>query len=323
MYCLRPVAAGWEGDTLVKGLLVYAGLASVACIWGFNFLVSRLSMDKFDPVLFTFLRFGLAVPVLFAILKWKEGSIAVARKDIPALAAIGLFGVSVLEMATMYCIRYTTLANSSMLSVAPWPIFAALFAPLFIKERMTKRLAAGGAIALAGVVFVIGGSAGGMNFSSSNMFGNLLSLGVSIVGALYNLAAMPLMKRYSSLRVTSWYALFGSLFLLPFTRESWQAMAPGNLTALDAAAIGYNVLFCTVFAFVAWNACMQKVGAARANFFRYLVPFTATLLGFIFLKEPFTVWQGFGAALMTAGLVFISMDKSAAAPAARNTPLPD
>jgi drug/metabolite transporter (DMT)-like permease len=44
------------------------GLVLVAIIWGMNFGFSRLEMAKFDPILFAFLRFGIAVPFFFLLL---------------------------------------------------------------------------------------------------------------------------------------------------------------------------------------------------------------------------------------------------------------
>jgi drug/metabolite transporter (DMT)-like permease len=69
-------------------------------------------------------------------------------------------------MLVMYSIKFTTLANASLLNVAPWPIFAALFAPLFFRESITIRLIIGGAIALVGVALIILGGANGFDWSA-------------------------------------------------------------------------------------------------------------------------------------------------------------
>ncbi|MFC4597634.1 DMT family transporter [Cohnella hongkongensis] len=287
----------------------YAGLVAVAAIWGANFGVSRSALETFDPVLFAFLRFGLAVPCFFLLLRWKEGSVGLPWKVKLQLAAIGLVGVTGLEIAVMYSIKYTTLANASLLNVAPWPIFAALFAPLFVKESFSRRLAIGGAAAVVGVSFVIAGGEEGFDLSSDHMIGNLLAFGVSIVGALYNLCCMSLMKRYSSLRINAWIILFGSLFMLPFTLGSWGRVEWSGLEAGHYAAVVYNVIVCTVVAFLVWNASMFKIGAARANFFRYVVPATAVVAGLLFFDEAVTGWQIVGAVCMAAGLGWISTER--------------
>ncbi|RKP53035.1 DMT family transporter [Cohnella endophytica] len=296
-----------------KKWIYYAGLILVSAIWGANFGVSRSAMETFDPILFSFLRFGLAVPFFFLILKLREGSIGIPFRLALQLALVGLVGITGLEIAVMYSIKYTSLANASLLNVAPWPIFAALFAPLFVKEKFTRRLGVGGAAAIVGVTFIILGGAEGLDLSSTHMVGNLLAFGVSVVGALYNLACMPMMKRYSSLRISTWMILFGSLFMFPLTLGSWSKVDWGELGASHYTAIAYNVLIATLFSFVVWNASMFKVGASRANFFRYVVPAAAVVAGFFFFDEGISSWQIVGAVCMAGGLVWISKERRAQA----------
>jgi drug/metabolite transporter (DMT)-like permease len=88
--------------SLQKKLLNYIGLVFVAVIWGMNFGFSRMEMANFDPVLFSFLRFGLAVPFFFILLRYKEGNIGIPFKVALKLMVIGFFGVTVLEVAKIY-----------------------------------------------------------------------------------------------------------------------------------------------------------------------------------------------------------------------------
>jgi len=293
----------------------YAMLIAVAVMWGANFGISRLAMDTFDPVLFTFLRFGLAVPCFFLLLKWREGSVGLPRAALLHTFALGLFGVTLLELLVMYSIKYTTLANASLLNVAPWPIFTALLAPLVTRERLSARVAIGGGIAMVGVALVIlGGS--GIDLSSEHMVGNLMAFAVSIIGACFNLGTMPLMNKYSALRVTAWSLLFGALCMVPLTFASWSKVQWAALGAVEWGSIGYNVLFCTLIGFLGWNWSMYKIGAARANFFRYAVPAAAVVAGFVMYDEAITFAQIAGGAFMLLGLVWISMERRAAKPVA-------
>ncbi|MFD2115321.1 DMT family transporter [Paenibacillus yanchengensis] len=284
----------------------YVGLIAIAIIWGVNFGVSRLAMESFHPIVFTMLRFGLAIPFFFIILKWKEGNISIPWRLVPYIAVISLLGVTALEIMSMYAIKYTTLANASLLSVAPWPIFAALLSPLFMKEAITPRLILGGAICFIGVSFVILGGDEGFNMSSNLMLGNALALLISIVGPLFNLSSMSLMRQFSALRISTWTIVFGAIFMLPLTIGKWQATNWAALQFEQYAAIVYNVILCTVVAFVVWNACMFRVGATRANFFRYAVPAAAMITGFIMFGESITLFQVLGALVMAAGLVWIT-----------------
>jgi drug/metabolite transporter (DMT)-like permease len=287
----------------------YISLISVSIIWGVNFGIARFAMEVFSPEVFVFLRFGLALPILFGILKWTEGNVKVERRDLFKLAIIGFFGVTILEILVMYSIKYTTLANASLLNVAPWPIFAALFAPLFTKEVMTPRLAAGGFVALIGVVLIILGGKDGFDFSSQYMLGNMLALSISLIGALFNLSCMPLMKKYSALRVSTWYISFGTLFMFPFTLAGWQSIQWNEFSIGVWGALSYNVILCTVAAFVIWNRSMNKVGAAKANFYRYFVPASAAVTGALFFNEQIMISQIIGGAIIVFGLAWIATER--------------
>ncbi|WP_078548740.1 DMT family transporter [Litchfieldia alkalitelluris] len=289
--------------------LYFLGLIFVSIIWGANFGISRFAMDVFTPEVFVFLRFGLALPILFGILKLTEGTIKVEKRDLYKLALIGLFGVTLLEILVMYSIKFTTLANASLLNVAPWPIFAALFAPLFTKEKITLRLVFGGIVALIGVSLIILGGEAGFDLGSEYMLGNLLALSISLLGALFNLSCMPLMKKYSPMRVTSWYILFGSLFLFPITLTGWTEVQMSEFTPQVWGAILYNVLLCTVAAFVIWNISMKKVGATKSNFYRYFVPVSAAVTGAMFFNEKILVTQIIGGIIIVLGLIWIGMEK--------------
>ncbi|ANE46479.1 membrane protein [Paenibacillus swuensis] len=297
-----------------KGMY-YAGLVLVAVIWGANFGVSRAAMETFDPILFAFLRFAGALPILFLLLKLKEGNLGVSWKDAIQLAGIGLIGITALEIMVLYSIQYTTLANASLLNVAPWPIFAALFAPLITKEKLTSRVIIGGAAAMTGVFLIILGGGEGIDLSSGHLIGNLLAFSVSIIGALSNVLCIPLMKKYSPLRVSTWYILFGTILMFPLTLGgAWGDVKWGLLTPVHYAGILYNVLICTVVAFIVWNGSMLRVGAARANFFRYAVPAASGIAGYFFFDEAISAWQIGGTVFMAAGLVWISLEKTPVRP---------
>lgn len=290
-------------------MLIYLGLVLVSIIWGANFGVLRWVMDSLDPGLAIFLRYGMALPFLFLILKIKEGNVGIKWRDAGTLLIVGFLGVTLLEFALMYSIKLTTLANTSLLSVAPWPIFTALFAPLFTKETVTAKLMAGGGLAMVGVIMIILGGGERLDLSSQYMAGNLLAVGISIMGAFVNLACMSLMNRYSPLRVTSWYILFGVVLLFPFTLGSWGKVHWNSLDFTFWGAMLFNVLPATLLAFILWNYCMKYAGATKANFFRYVVPAAAVVTGYIMFRETITIMQVVGGMIIAGGLVWISLEK--------------
>ena len=61
-------------------------------LWAANFIVVKSAVAQLPPVGFTFLRFTLASATLFVLLRWREGSIGLPRRDLIAILALGAVG---------------------------------------------------------------------------------------------------------------------------------------------------------------------------------------------------------------------------------------
>ncbi|WP_308635112.1 DMT family transporter [Paenibacillus silvisoli] len=298
---LQPAAR--QGKSAVSA---YVLLGTIAFFWGLNYAVVKVGLESLDPLLFLVLRFGISAVIMFGLLRWFEGSVGIRLKDLWKFIVLGLIGTTMLESFVVVSINYTTLANSSILSIAPWPIFAAIFAPLFTKEKIRKSLLGYGLLSMAGVVMVIlaGGS---FSLDSDLLLGNLLAFAVSVCGGFYSAACIPLLKTYSSLRMTTWMFAFGTLFMLPF---AYPAFGTTDWVGMGWPAIGalaFNVIVITIVCFLLWNKAMPQIGAATASFYRYLTPLAAVLSGVVFFQEPVYSGQLVGAALMFMGLIGISL----------------
>ncbi|SFS55846.1 Permease of the drug/metabolite transporter (DMT) superfamily [Paenibacillus sp. BC26] len=289
-----------------QGVSAYFLLGIIAFLWGLNYAVVRVGLESLDPMLFLVLRFGVSAILMFGLLRWKEGSVGISPGDLWKFVALGIIGTTMLESFVVVSIDYTTLANSSILSIAPWPIFAAIFAPIFTKERIRRSLIGYGLVSMLGVILVIlaGGS---FSLDSDLLLGNLLAFSVSICGGFYSAACIPILKKYSALRMTTWMFSFGTLFMLPFTTKAWGATDWTGMGWSTIGALACNIFVITIICFLLWNKAMPQIGAAKASFYRYLTPLAAALSGVLFFQEPVYSGQLVGACLMFMGLIGISL----------------
>ena len=74
--------------------LAEIAVLGVMVVWAGNFIVVKSAVAVLPPVGFTFLRFALAAATLLILLRWREGSIRMPRRDLVALCGEGgkLFG---------------------------------------------------------------------------------------------------------------------------------------------------------------------------------------------------------------------------------------
>ena len=74
------------------------GVLGVMVLWAGNFIVVKSAVGVLPPVGFTFLRFTLVSATLFLLLRWREGSVGLSRRDRLAIMGFGALGFSVYQI---------------------------------------------------------------------------------------------------------------------------------------------------------------------------------------------------------------------------------
>jgi drug/metabolite transporter (DMT)-like permease len=269
-------------------------LIFVALIWGVNFPVIKHALSDFLPLSFTIVRFALAAAALFAVMALRRERFAVDRRDLPALAALGLTGITCYNLLFMKGLQLTT-ASHSALFISLSPLFAAVLQTLRGRERLRAPLVLGLLIATAGAYCVIRSTHGEVHFGMATVTGDLMTIGASVLWALYTILAAPLLERYPPVTVTAWTVAAGTVLLLPagageLARQSWSAVPAGSWAALCFAA-----LVGAAAAYVLWYEGVKRIGATRTIAYHYLVPFIAVLVSALFLGDvvrPLTIVGG-------------------------------
>jgi len=75
-------------------------------LWAANFIVVKSALVSLPPVGFTFLRFVIASITLMALLRWREGSVGLPRRDLAApLFVLALAGIALLVVVMKALLR--------------------------------------------------------------------------------------------------------------------------------------------------------------------------------------------------------------------------
>ena len=67
-------------------------------------------------------------------------------------------------------------------------------------------------------------------------------------------------------------------------------------------ALAYIAIFPSIFAYLAWNYGMQKLGAATGGQFIHLMPLFGALMAVVFLDESIHLYHLLGGACIALGL---------------------
>jgi drug/metabolite transporter (DMT)-like permease len=273
-------------------------LLATVCLWALNFTVSKYILTHgFHPLAYSSIRYACAGVVFAAITLAWEGSLRMARRDLP----IVVFCTAVLfgnQLSFVYALRFTT-ATTVALIFGTLPIFTALFARGSGVEHLPLRFWIAAGLSFAGVALVALGSGGNV---SSNLKGDVLALFGSATWAAYSVAIGPLMRRYSPFRLSAVFLLAATVAL--FVAGSRQlADQSFHFGALVWIGFAFAVLGPLVITNLLWFTAIDRVGPSRAALFANLQPFLAALVALALLSEPITTVQIVGGVAIAGGIV--------------------
>ncbi len=185
-------------------------------------------------------------------------------------------------------LKNTSASQASVITTL-LPLMVSVAAALFFAEKFDLRKKAGLGLAMAGA---IGLSLGGEISvqAPAPLLGNFYEFLAMVCAAAYTIAIKKLTSRFSPLFLTAVQAWVGAIFFLPMLLLP-AVPVPDTLLLKPTAAIIYLGLAVTIFAYGSYNYALSKMDAGKASIYVNLIPLFTMLLGWIFFKESFTLFQ--------------------------------
>src|SRR5947199_9433552 len=122
-------------------------------IWGLAWPVGRLLATTLPPVSIAAIRYAIVVPVLFAILWFREGSFKINRSWIPTLVVMGILNTTLYQIFFLYGVKYAAASDDSLV-IGIGPVLIAVMTSLILKERVAGTKILGFASGLAGIIII-------------------------------------------------------------------------------------------------------------------------------------------------------------------------
>ncbi|MGV3771917.1 MAG: DMT family transporter [Verrucomicrobiales bacterium] len=287
-------AASAKKATLRLALLVVATLI----IWSSAFPAIKASLKEFPPNHVALLRF-IVTSVILAILCFWEKIRIPNRAELPLIILGGLTGVAGYQAALSYGQQTVTAGAASFLTNTV-PIFTALLAGFFLKEKLRWSLFAGMALSLAGALLIATGE--------KKSFGINLGAGAVLLAALsqaaYFIIQKKLLKTYSVFEIVCYSAWTGTAAFLVATDNVWENLVLSSTSS--KVILLYLGIFPGVISFLAWSKVISMMPASRASSFLFLVPLFASTISWFWLGEIPGATTFAGGALALAGVVMVN-----------------
>jgi drug/metabolite transporter (DMT)-like permease len=272
----------------------------VAAIWGSNFIVVKAAIAVLPPVGMSLMRFALGAAVLLALLRWREGTIRLAWRDLAGMAVVGVLGFGLYQVFWTTGLQWISAGDSALL-IAATPVMTALLAVVAGSDSLTARKLGGALVSFAGVAIVVAGGTG-LSLGDS-LVGDVLTLGSALCWAIYASFGAPILRRHSPLRTTAWAMAAGALFLVPIGGVQLAATDWSRVTPDIWGAVVYSALLPAAIANVIVFQGVKLLGPTRITAYQFLVPAFAVAMGALFLAEPVRPAQIVGGVVIVAGIL--------------------
>ncbi|MCP2249382.1 EamA family transporter [Lentzea aerocolonigenes] len=261
----------------------------VAAIWGFNFVVLKVGLDEFPPILFSALRFlAAAVPAIFFV-----GRPSVAWKWV---ISVGLV-LGVAKFSFLFIgLKAGMPAGLGSLVLQSQVIFTTLFAAVVLRERPKSVQITGIALAVAGIG-VIAWDYG----LSSPLLGFVLLIAAAACWGVSNVL-MRYARPADTLRFMVWVSAVAVLPLFALSALTEDMSALGRLDWAGIGAVGYVSWISTLLGFAVWGFLLRQYESSVVAPFSLLVPVFGMFSAWVFLGEDLSGLQAAAGGLVLAGL---------------------
>ena len=280
-----------------------------AIISGVSIPANKVFIVNLDPIVFTAIR-SIIIGVVFLALayylnksqKSKKKFISVSWKYLVAIAVIGGAAAFWLYFTGL---KLTTAGHAAFLHKT-LPMYVAVLAFIFLKEKIGKKYLAAMVLMLIGTIAIYFTQISPAELWLNPQFGDVLVISATVLWAVENVIARKAMKSGEHNFIVSFSRMFfGGLILFGVMILLGRTDALMTLTNVQLMNIGIStaLLFAYVLFFY-WS--LRYINASKAAAMLLLAPVISLLLGVLFLSEPAPLLQLAGSAVILIGAYLIS-----------------
>jgi drug/metabolite transporter (DMT)-like permease len=279
-----------------------ADFVLLAAMWGASFLFMRISVLDFGPLPTAAVRVAIAAAFLLPIV-WLRGLLPELGQHWRKTFFIGLLNSGIPFALFSFALLSISTGLSAILN-ATVPMFGALIAWVWLKDKLNASRVLGLVIGFAGVALLAWratGPAAGFIPGASSVAPGWAVLACLLAVVCYGVSA-SYTKRYLAglppLVTAAGSQLGATLGLALPALWLWPARMPGSAAWLALLVLG---VFSTGLAYILFFRLIENAGPARALSVTFVVPVFAVLYGVLFLGESVTPWMLGCAAVIVCG----------------------
>lgn len=291
-------------------------LFSCNLMWSLQFTCIKLVQNQVGPLFTVWLPTALSVVILYPLVRAERrqhpAPTPPAGKKRPNLILVylllGVVGVVPAQLLMTWGTRLSLASNAALLTLT-LPVTTAIFAVVFLKEKMTRVRWLSFLLALIGVVFCSGVDMHQVAFNKGQLLGNLLIFGAILGSSFYNSYGKTALAWHSPMEMLFWtYVVLVSLmtpFVLIFERESFTHLL--HFSATTWTGLLLLTVFHTCLSMILFLKALKSIDAIQAALSNYLIAFFGVPIAAFMLHEHIGLAEIIGGVLVLSSTVLVTL----------------
>jgi len=288
-------------------------LFSCNLMWALQFTCIKLVQDQVGPLFTVWGPMTLALIMLYPWLRLEgaqeQPGRAAGRPNLVRiyllLAAVGVFPAQVFMT---WGTRMSLASNAALINLT-LPVTTALFAFIFLRERMTALRWISFGIAISGVLLCSGIDFRGLSFGSGYLAGNLLIFGATLGSAFYNSYGKKALAWHSPIRMLfyTYVAVCGLMAPVVLLQEGSVFSRIPQFTLSTWSGLILLTFFHNYLSMILFLKALKNLDAMQAGLSNYLITFFGVPIAAIWLGERLTPSAVAGGVLVLASTLLITL----------------
>jgi drug/metabolite transporter (DMT)-like permease len=280
-------------------------------MWALQFTCIKLVQDQVGWLSTVWGPMTLATLMLYPLVRMERNSQRAARRhksDIWLFLVLALVGAFPGQVFVTLGTRMSTASNAAIIMLAI-PVCTAVFAYLFLGERMNAVRWLSFVIAVIGVLLCSETDLRNLSFSGATLAGNGFIVAGMLGSAFYNSYGKKALERYSPMEML-FYTYVGMLAVLTplvlIQERSTLARIP-QFTSSTWLGLILLTVFHNYLSMVLFLKALKNLDATQAALGNYLITFFGVPIAAIGLHEPLGAGTWLGGILVLASTLLITL----------------
>jgi drug/metabolite transporter (DMT)-like permease len=273
--------------------------------WGISFVATKTALNEVEPVTIIVLRLVLGSILLSIIALITKRSFKINLKNHLSILILALIAVFHLWIQVTG-LKFTSASNTGWI-IGTAPIFMAILATVFFREKINLVQKAGITIAMFGLLLLFGkGDISNIDLIKNK--GDMLVLGSAFTWGVYSMVNKKISLSYSPLMTILYLFVLMIIIIIPFNLNAEVIGSVINLSLIGWISILFLGLFCSGVAYVIWAYSLRDMESAKVGAFLYFEPFVTVLSAWILLNESITILMLLSGVIITIGVILVNKE---------------